>query len=68
MGVFGLVFGIEFGLFEAGVRGVWKVEGNKSEGCESVLVEGVGGEATVVTKGVKLSSFASRRLPVGCHM
>ena len=52
IGVLGLVFGIEFVLFEAGVRGVWKVEGNKSEGCESVLVEGVGGEATVVTKGV----------------
>ena len=68
MGVFGLVFGIEFGLFEAGVRGVWKVEGNKSEGCESVLVEGVGGEATVVTKGVKFSSFASRRHLVDRHV
>ena len=44
------------------------MEGNKSEGCESVLVEGVGGEATVVTKGVKLSSFASRRFLVDCHV
>ena len=39
-------------IFEAGVKGVVKVDGNNNDGCESVLVVGVGGEATVVTKGV----------------
>ena len=59
LGVFGLLIGLLIVLFKAGVKGVVKVDGNSSDGCESVLVVGVGGGATVVTKGVKFSSFAS---------
>ena len=62
LGVFGLLIGLLVVLFEAGVKGVVKVDGNNNDGCESVLVVGVGGEATVVAKGVKSSSFASCRL------
>ena len=68
LGVFGLSIGPRLVLFKAGVRGVWKTEGYKSEGCESAVVEGVGGEATVVTRGVKSSSSLTHCMaPSTCY-
>ena len=82
MGVDGLGGGFKMGFKPAVEGGVLKAEGVvfdmywvrwgvDKEGCESVVVVGVGGEVTVVTidvMGSKLSSFTSRpchKLPVG---